>query len=49
VREVTRLGGWRGRPTTFRLPAPSEDGLNTVVLVQAAHGGRILGVAEKKS
>jgi hypothetical protein len=48
VREVTRLGTWRGRPSTFRLPAPSEDGLKSVVIVQGARGGRILGVAQKK-
>ena len=32
-------GPWRSD-----LPAPSEDGLKTVVLVQAGRGGRILGV-----
>lgn len=51
VREIARLGAWRGRPTAYRLPAPNaqtgEDGLKTVVIVQAAQGGRILGVAEK--
>jgi len=48
VREVVRLGAWKGAPVTFRLPAASEDGLKTVVLVQGAHGGRILGVAQKR-
>ena len=48
VRELTRLGAWRGAPTGFHLPAASEDGLKTVVLVQARHGGRILGVGEPK-
>lgn len=48
VREVKRLGPWRGRPASYRLPAPSEPGLRTVVLVQGAHGGRILGVAQRK-
>jgi hypothetical protein len=43
VREVTRLGAWRGKPTAFRLPASSEDGLRTVVIVQGAKGGRVLG------
>ena len=46
VREVVRLGGWRGRPVAFRLPAAREDGLKTVVLVQAGRGGRVLGVGE---
>lgn len=44
VREVKRLGAWRGRPVAFRLGAPVEEGLDTVVIIQAAHGGRVLGV-----
>ena len=48
VREVTRLGAWRGRPAAFRLPAPSEDGLRSVVIVQGARGGRVIGVAQQK-
>lgn len=48
VREVTRLGAWRGRPTAFRLPAASEDGLKSVIIVQGAHGGRIIGVTQQK-
>jgi hypothetical protein len=48
VREVKRLGAWKGRPTSFRLPAPSDDGLKTVVIVQGEHGGRIVGVGQKK-
>jgi hypothetical protein len=48
VRELKRLGAWRGRPTAFRLPEPTEEALKTVVLVQAAHGGRVLGAAEPK-
>ena len=49
VREVRRLGGWRGRAAVFRLPDPGEDGLETVVLVQGAHGGRLLAVGRPKS
>ena len=49
VREVRRLGAWKGRATSFRLPPAAEEGLKTVVLVQAAHGGRILGVGQPKS
>ena len=49
VREVVRLGGWRGSPAAFRLPPASEVGLKTVVLVQAGHGGRMLGVGEPKA
>jgi len=48
VRELTRLGAWKGKPTAFHLPAAQDEGLKTVVLVQAGHGGRILGAAEPK-
>jgi hypothetical protein len=44
VRELTRLGGWSGRSKAYRLPKPDADGLKTVIIVQAAHGGRILAV-----
>ncbi|HEY3697345.1 DUF1223 domain-containing protein [Phenylobacterium sp.] len=46
VRQVQRLGAWKGRPTAYRLTPPPEDGLSTVVLVQAAQGGRVLAVAQ---
>lgn len=49
VREVRRLGAWRGRPTAYRVPAALEPGLKTAVIVQGAKGGRILGVGEPKS
>ena len=49
VRELKRLGAWRGRPVAFRLPAPSEDGLRTVVLVQAGRGGRLVGVGQPRN
>lgn len=42
VREIKRLGAWKGRPTAYRLPKDSEDGLKTLVLVQAPAGGRII-------
>ena len=48
VRELKRLGAWRGKPTAFHLPAPSEEGLKTVVLVQAGRGGRVIGGAEPR-
>lgn len=47
VREIKRLGAWRGRPTAYRLPPATEDGLATAVLVQARDGGRVLAVAQK--
>jgi hypothetical protein len=42
VRQLVRLGGWSGRSKSYRVPAPEADGLATVIIVQAAHGGRIL-------
>lgn len=49
VREIRRLGTWRGRPQAYRLPAAGDDGLKTVVVVQAPRGGRVLGLALRKS
>lgn len=49
VRQMAKLGVWRGRPTAFRLPAPSEPGLQTVVIVQGPRGGRVIGVGRAKS
>jgi hypothetical protein len=47
VREVVRLGAWRGKATAYRIRTRAEDGLKTVLLVQAMQDGRIVGVAEK--
>lgn len=47
VREIVRLGVWRGRPTAYRIRTRAEEGLKTVLLVQGAKGGRILAVAEQ--
>ena len=44
VRQVARLGAWTGRPTAYRTPKATEDGLKTVVILQASKGGRILAV-----
>jgi len=45
VRQLIRLGGWGGRRrAVYSVPAPPEAGLETLVLVQAAHGGRIIGL-----
>lgn len=46
VRELVRLGPWAGRPKLYRLPPATDDDLETVVIVQVAKGGRILGVLE---
>jgi hypothetical protein len=43
VRELVRLGGWTGKARSFHLPKAGDDGLSTVVLLQAAHGGPIIG------
>ncbi|MCR5873764.1 DUF1223 domain-containing protein [Phenylobacterium sp. J426] len=48
VREIQRLGSWRGRPQAYRLNEASDEGLKTVVVVQAANGGRVVGVAQKR-
>lgn len=49
VRDLIRLGAWRGKPVAFRLPAASEDGLKTVIILQAGRGGRVLAVGQPKS
>lgn len=49
VRELKRLGGWRGRPVAFHLPPASEEGLKTLVLVQGARGGRVIAAGEPKA
>mgnify|MGYP000848229890 CR=1 FL=1 len=47
VREIVKLGPWRGKPTAYRVPASKEEGLATVVLVQGAKGGRVIGVGKR--
>lgn len=49
VRQIVRLGAWRGRPQAYRVPAAPDDGLKTAVIVQAPRGGRVIGVAQPKS
>jgi len=49
VRQMQRLGLWRGRPIAFRLPAAAEDGLKTAVVVQWPKGGRVLGVGQPRA
>jgi hypothetical protein len=48
VREIHRLGSWRGRPQDYRVPKAGAEGLETVVVVQTPKGGRVLGVAEPR-
>ena len=45
---LVRLGGWSGKPASFKAPAADEDGLSTAVIVQGAKGGRIIGAAVKE-
>jgi hypothetical protein len=46
VVQLARLGRWRGRPVLLAAPPSPQDGLKSVVVVQGAAGGRILGVLE---
>lgn len=49
VRQVHRLGGWRGQPTAYRLPPAPEHGLASVLLVQVREGGRIIAVGQPEA
>jgi len=42
VRELVRLGTWRGKATTYRFPRPQQPGLRTAILVQERNGGPIV-------
>jgi hypothetical protein len=46
VRQLVRLGSWDGRRRIFHLPTAPQDGLDTLILVQAPDGGRILTALE---
>ncbi|MFZ5721445.1 MAG: DUF1223 domain-containing protein [Pseudomonadota bacterium] len=48
VRQIDRLGTWRGRPQAYRVPKPVEEGLKTVVVVQQPGGGRVIGLAQAR-
>jgi hypothetical protein len=47
VRQLVRLGSWRGRRSIFHLPAAPEDGLTTVILVQGQDGGRLVAALKR--
>lgn len=47
VRELVKIGDWRGRPKMFRLPRPLGEDLETVVLVQANRTGRIVAAGRR--
>lgn len=44
VRQLVRLGQWRGRAKRFDLPEATSEGLKSVVLVQAPKGGPVLAL-----
>jgi hypothetical protein len=45
VRELVKLGDWRGKAKRFDLPDPTADGLKSVVVVQAPRGGPVAAVS----
>jgi hypothetical protein len=45
VNQLTRLGGWSRRQVVFKPPPAAADGVETLVLVQAQHGGPIVAAA----
>ena len=49
VRQITKLGTWRGRPQAYRMPSAADDGLKTAVIVQHPRGGRVIAVAQQAS
>lgn len=47
VRELERLGPWRGRMRTYAVPKASNAQLRTVVLLQGVEGGPIVASAQR--
>jgi len=45
VREIAKLGDWRGRPMLFSLPEDVAEDETVVVMVQAKAGRQILSAA----
>jgi hypothetical protein len=48
VRDLVRLGSWRGKAKTFVLPKTDDDRLERLVLVQGRGSGRILASLKLK-
>jgi len=46
VRQLIRLGAWRGRPESLRLPAGGDPAWRSAVLLQLPKGGPILAAAK---
>jgi hypothetical protein len=47
VREMVRLGQWKGEAATFPLPAASDAGLAEAAIVQTSGSGPILAAAKR--
>jgi hypothetical protein len=47
VRELVKLGPWTGRPKLYRLTQTDADDLKTVIILQGAKGGRVIGVLQE--
>jgi hypothetical protein len=45
VKQLVKLGVWKGTPADFALPPATQPGLRDAVLVQAGAGGAILAAA----
>ena len=44
VRELVKLGQWRGKAKRFDLPDAASEGQKAVVVVQAPHGGPVIAM-----
>ena len=44
VRELVRLGGWKGKAVSFAVPEPTAKGLVTLVVVQKPKGGEVVAL-----
>lgn len=47
VRELVRLGTWRGRPVMFRIPRTRAADLKTVIIVQADRTGAVVAAGRR--
>lgn len=46
VKEIVRLGAWRGEAERLPLPRPADAALKTAILIQLPRGGPILAAAK---
>jgi hypothetical protein len=47
VKQVLKVGAWAGHPITIRPPPSPEEGLASVILVQAPRGGPVLAASAR--